>query len=118
VVSTGTAYACSCVSPSAYTNEESLAELLRDADVVVYAKVKAKRVFGRASIQVIELFKGPSDLRVLKAKGGASASCGTGFSVSEEVIFISHDGVVSVCGKVPPDPLILKALRRHSQLEK
>ena len=105
--------ACECVPAAGYTDEH-IQSALATADAVVHAKVVSLAASNReARIMILESFKGQPS--VLRAQAGDPGSCGTFFRAGEEAIYLVYAGEVSLCGRLPAQPDLLRQLRAHKR---
>jgi hypothetical protein len=106
--------ACSCAPIVRYLEKESFGRsVFESSNFIVHARVTELAGPHNAKIEIIEMFKGPAGLSAMHAKRGESISCGTDFEVGEEKIFMSQGNSVSACGKLPPDPRLIRAFRKY-----
>jgi hypothetical protein len=108
-----TCLACSCLSP------ERLAvgsrDLLQHSTYVVHAHVEHVAADGRATIRVLESFKGPRQGEIMEVMPKTDHRCGTvEFVIGEEALIRSSGETVNYCSKIAPMPFLLEALRAAS----
>jgi hypothetical protein len=106
------AIACDCLPAAGYTDKD-ITNVLAKADAVVHAKVVSLAANGEARILIFESFKG--QLRTLKAQSGNHGNCGTSFQTGEEAIYVVYSGEVSLCGKLPAKPELVRRLRAYKR---
>ena len=110
---TQNAFACSCVSWDAYlpANSTLVQELFSTPKLtIVHGKTKQASYGGQIELVTIRHFYG---VRLDKIAPAYGPPCGTSFDANEEKIFIATDGVVSMCGKMPPTAKHLRAMEKH-----
>lgn len=102
------ALACSCADLSR-ASAASLKLRFASAERIVHGRVTEVLSPHEAVIEVIESFKGFG--ATLNAMPGNDAACGVRFAPGEEFVYFAFNGVVNLCGRVPPRAELVERLR-------
>jgi hypothetical protein len=114
LLSASQAEACSCIPSFAIVEVPATrARFIKDAKIIVHARVTKVLPDHTGQIEIIESFKGgrPVSLTPLSFP----AMCGTTFTAGEERVYFVYDGEVNACGKYHPSPELLRALREGAK---
>jgi hypothetical protein len=104
--------ACDC--HTAKMRAEEAQKSLADAEYAVHAHVVRVEPNGKATLQVLESFKGPSMGSTIEITPKEHQCGKVRFSVGEKIFVISFHEPVTTCSKYAPEAFLLKSFRKAS----
>jgi hypothetical protein len=86
-------------------------DALQQAHLAVYGRVVEVAASGRATLLVLESYKGPAVQSTIEAILDPAQCPGARFSLGEEALMLSFQDTTTACDKRPPDHYLVEAFR-------